>query len=707
MRTAFRLPRVRMLRTRLTASLAALGVVTMTAGSVMLSAPAASAHEATISTDAWCTNTGWDATFSVTNDRNYGQATLSGTGTTLDGTYGTSGTSKSKTLVRHMSFTDGSTTVSHGTMTWSDNYTQNDIGATVGRPANCRATVVPTSPQITQPHCVDGQPGQVSSGTFTLPAGDDAISYSRNGNVVTATINGSKSKWGDLPTGWTRVSDTQATYTVSYQNPGDCRGTVVPVMPTITQPQCVQGQPGQPGEGDFTLPADGNGISYTRDGNTVIATLNTDEYMWGQLPDGWHVEEGRPGVATYRVQYQNPGNCLVTVTPVAPGIGQWVCTGPGTADAPTVTPAETTGLTYRYDQESNRVIATLEEGYQFPKEVSGWAIDGRSAYYEVDLGTAPPCLMEKSVETAPSVTPATCAAPGHLELPAGDFFSWTGDTQDTAGTHTVTAVPAPGYTLTGTKSWTLHVPSAGEGLDCRGTVTPTAPSIAQAVCIGPGTSSQPAVDLPSTPGLTYSYDEVSSTVTATADSAHKLSGQLPEGWVASSDTSASYKVDLTSPGDCLEQVTPAAPTFTEPDCTHPNGAAAVYADTEAVEYTRTGALRQGGTVTVTATPKPGYTFPAGFDATWTHTFVDGIVCGTEAAKPPAHHATGTKAPGAQVLGTEAVVPTAVDAGLPGAPAAATRSRGVWPIALTGAGLLMLASAGFLGQIGRRRSAKQH
>ena len=721
MRTAFRLPRVRMLRTRLTASLAALGVVTMTAGSVMLSAPAASAHDrendgpnATASATAICSSdgSGWDATFTVTNGWSK-DGVFSGAPSDLNGAYSPGG---DKTVTVHQGFDDASAALS-GTMTWTwtekilwwteTHSKSKTVQASVNRPEGCsRHVVVPAVPTISQPHCVEGKPGQATDGEVTLPASDEWVTYSRQGDKVIAQIDGAKSQWGTLPPGWTSTATT-ATFVVQFQDPGDCRGAVVPAMPTVTQPQCVQGEPGQAGEGGFTLPADGNGITYTRDGNTVIATLNTDEYKWGELPEGWRVDEGQPGVATYTVQYQSPGDCLVTVTPVAPEVGEWVCTGPGAAEAPSVSLAETKGLTYRYDEESKRVVATLEEGYQFPEEVSGWAIDGASAYFEVDFGTAPPCLVEKSVETAPSVTAATCAAPGHLVLPASEFYSWTGDTKDTVGNHTVTAVAAQGYVLTGTKSWTLHVPSAGEGLDCRGTVTPTVPSIEQAVCTGPGTSSQPAVDLPSTPGLTYSYDEASSTVTATADSAHKLAGQLPEGWVAGSDTSASYKVDLTSPGDCLEQVTPAAPTFTEPDCKHPNGAAAVYTDTDAVDYTRTGALRQGGTVTVTAAPKPGYTFPAGFEATWTHTFVDGIVCGTEAVKPPAHHATGSKAPGAQVLGTEAVVPTAVDAGLAGVPAAATGTRNVWPFALTGAGLLMLASAGFLGQIGRRRSAKQH
>jgi hypothetical protein len=297
------------------------------------------------------------------------------------------------------------------------------------------------------------------------------------------------------------------------------------------------------------------------------------------------------------------------------------------------------------------------------------------------------------VGTAPYATPPTCASAGSLVLPPGQGYTWTGDTSNTPGDHTVTAVALPDFKLTGQTEWTIHVKTAGEGLDCRGIVTPTAPGVQQSVCTGPGESSDAVITPVALEGVTYEVDDVTGLVTATADADHKFAAELPEGWTRVSDTVATYQVDLTDPGECLLGAEIIVPQFQDPDCK--TDAAVVDAeDTEFMDFTVTGDVEPGGAVTVTAVPMPGYFFPEGFVAEWSHTFdeVTGCVLGSESSRPKPD-----KKP--TVLGTEAVAPTAVDAGLPGSPAASSPTSLLAQLMVAG-GLLLLLAGGWLG-FGRR------
>jgi hypothetical protein len=152
-------------------------------------------------------------------------------------------------------------------------------------------------------------------------------------------------------------------------------------------------------------------------------------------------------------------------------------------------------------------------------------------------------------------------------------------------------------------------------------------------------------------------------------------------------------VDLTDPGECLLGAEIIVPQFQDPDCK--TDAAVVDAeDTEFMDFTVTGDVEPGGAVTVTAVPMPGYFFPEGFVAEWSHTFdeVTGCVLGSESSRPKPD-----KKP--TVLGTEAVAPTAVDAGLPGSPAASSPTSLLAQLMVAG-GLLLLLAGGWLG-FGRR------
>jgi hypothetical protein len=225
-------------------------------------------------------------------------------------------------------------------------------------------------------------------------------------------------------------------------------------------------------------------------------------------------------------------------------------------------------------------------------------------------------------------------------------------------------------------------------------VTPAAPAVEQAVCTGPGQSSEAVITPATTAGVTYVVDELG-LVTATAGAGKKFAADLPDGWTRVSDTVATYQVDLTDPGDCLLGAEVVIPQFQDPDCD--TEAAVIDAeDTTFMDFTYDATdVAPGETVVVTAVPLPGYYFPEGFVAEWSHTFdeVDEpCVLGSESTRPKPD-----KKP--TVLGTQAGVPTAVAAGAPGR-AAASPTAGLLAQLMVAGGLLLLLAGGWLG-FGRR------
>ena len=155
----------------------------------------------------------------------------------------------------------------------------------------------------------------------------------------------------------------------------------------------------------------------------------------------------------------------------------------------------------------------------------------------------------------------------------------------------------------------------------------------------------------------------------------------------------------------VQEIAPVV-SFTDPTC-NDQDVAWSGTFTDIVDYTVSGDAAPGGDVVVTASIKAAqasaYAFPAGYDTTTEHSFptIGSLNCeqilGEEETKGP----KPTKQPQQDepvVLGTQAAVPTAVDAGL--ATVAAPAEGGLLGRALTVGGLGLLLAAGWL-VMGRR------
>jgi LPXTG-motif cell wall-anchored protein len=90
------------------------------------------------------------------------------------------------------------------------------------------------------------------------------------------------------------------------------------------------------------------------------------------------------------------------------------------------------------------------------------------------------------------------------------------------------------------------------------------------------------------------------------------------------DTKLADDDDCVEPGGGPEEVTPSV-SFTGPSCDAPEAASITKAHEGKITYTVEGTPAPGSTVTVTAAPKDGYTFPDGFEPDWDAPYTFGTI----------------------------------------------------------------------------------
>jgi hypothetical protein len=269
-----------------------------------------------------------------------------------------------------------------------------------------------------------------------------------------------------------------------------------------------------------------------------------------------------------------------------------------------------------------------------------------------------------------------------------EFFTYA----ESGGVVTATLKSPDQYVPSGETSWNLA--DYEKNVPCPVTVPIPADQVAQPpTCDGPGTYSLPADTESIDWSIAPAYAGVGTyTVTADAKAGYTFTDDSTQ-----KQWTVEVLAQLTGP-DCILGAQEIAPrvTFTEPTCENLNGASWEGNLGTLVDYALTGTPGLGNTVTVTASIKAAYAedyaFPEGFDATFEHTYVSlqelECVTGTETTAPkPDREPT--------VLGTEAAVPTQVDAGLAGLPATGSPADPLLAQLMVGGGLLLLVAGGWL------------
>ncbi|WP_020017025.1 hypothetical protein [Promicromonospora sukumoe] len=210
--------------------------------------------------------------------------------------------------------------------------------------------VVPQTPDYTLPSC---EGDEFIAPTMTLPADDEAIDYEWNDPEigppfdsvpldvgVLATLKEGYTWAAELPAGWRVLnSGNAALFKVRFEDvPCAYEEPVVPKVPVVTGPECVDGELREP---TITLPADG-AITYTvreiedhePDWWYIVRARTTDGYRFAHwnFPEGWELTE--PGIADYLVKFDDVSCEPETGGSAQPGAQQpdeLAATGPGDA----------------------------------------------------------------------------------------------------------------------------------------------------------------------------------------------------------------------------------------------------------------------------------------------------------------------------------------------------------------------------------------
>ena len=467
--------------------------------------------------------------------------------------------------------------------------------------ASC-AQVTPAIPTVTQAVCVGGV---VSAPSLVLEK-TEGIEYSvvpasgftpGSTATVTARLKATGVSWpATLPTGWTRVDGTTATFAVVFDKV-ECT-PVQPVDPIVTQATCTAGVVTVPvialrvTTGVVYVANPGGPYDGTKTTEVVVTATVADGFAWGQETSSWVQVNAR--TATFAVTLV-AASCT-QVTPAPPAVTQAVCAN-GVVSPPSLVLATSDKITYSVDPlngfrpgSTATVTATLNAaGVGWPAQLpTGWTkVDNTTATHTVtfrDVKCTP------VVPVAPAVTQATCAN-GVVTPPTIVLAQTTG----------VSYVPEPSGPYVGSKPTIVRIlATLGEGFEwgqlpegwapvdatsaaflvtlnassCT-QVDPVVPSVTQAVCAA-GVVSAPSLTLGVTDGITYTVQPASgytSGSTATVTATLKATGvawpaNLPTGWTRQSDTIATFNVAFDTV-TCVP-VRPVAPTVTQATCT--NGA---------------------------------------------------------------------------------------------------------------------------------------
>ena len=410
--------------------------------------------------------------------------------------------------------------------------------------------------------------------------------------TVTATLEAGYTVPANLPAGWTLNQDGTATYTKTVNVPTCELPKVAVVSPTLTAGTCAPGAT-KPSDPTVNVPQT-LGITYGQpdikvaDGKatvTLVATPDADKQIDSDaLPAGWVMNQD--GSATFTGEVQQP-NCDVEVTPVNPEVKEGLCVpGSATPSDPTVKVAQTKGITYGQ-----------------PK-----------------ITTA----GDKATVTVTATLEAGYKFPANL--PAG----WTLNQDGTA-----------------TFTKTVNVPPCGPGV-----VSPVDPVVNAGTCApGATTPSDPTVELAQTKGIKYgdpviktADGKVTVTVVATLEAGYTFPANLPAGWTANQDGTATFTKTMDVSACQGVPVTPVSPKITPGVCVPGSKTPSA----PKVEIPKVPGLTYGDpkiqvvgrkvVITVQATPDSGYSvnasdMPAGWtlnqDGSATFTLVaDQPVCST-------------------------------------------------------------------------------
>ena len=544
--------------------------------------------------------------------------------------------------------------------------------------------VLPATPTFSPPTCTG--PGTSSSGTYTIPttagvkyqvklnSGSFADKSGGTYSVAVGTIVRVKAL---ALSGYT-LSGTSEWGPVTYSSAGDCIITVVPTAPTFTPAVCTG--PGTYGTGSYSIPTTA-GVTYQTKfsaggsyadsaAGTFFVSVGAVVYIKAVALPGYTLS-GDSVWGPYT--FDSPGACLVTVIPTEPTFTDAVCTGPGTYGQGGYSIPSLAGVQYQVSVNGGAFGNVTAGTYSIPVgatvtvkavPLAGYTLSGLTEWSH-SYGSPGACL-EQAFPTSPAYAPGICSGPGTFfpgsyTIPTVTGVKYqvdlngAGYTDVGGGVHNVTvgtvvtirAVALTGYTLSGTTSWPpFTIVSSG---DCLVDVTPTAPTYTPATCTGPGVFGPGSFTIPAVGGVQYQvdingggYNNVGAgTYPVPIGTVVRIKAVPLFGYTLVGAASWDAYV-FASPGDCLEEVVKADPTFADAVCLAPGDSSdatytiigadhisyfvSINGGPEALTPGGTYVIAAGSSIFIHAVAEPGYVIDPTDAGPWSHTYAPADDC---------------------------------------------------------------------------------
>jgi large repetitive protein len=398
---------------------------------------------------------------------------------------------------------------------------------------DCRTETTPVNPNVGQAVCVGNAHFPTDASVtwtdtpqvhYSAPAGP----YTTPGTVtITATTQTNYKFAVNAPAGWDRVSDTTETFLASFDPAADCRATVGPIGPSLTQADCPETGT-TPIAPTLTLPDDTADLHYTAalvgggaspvtyapgDQVTVTALTQSGFKLDANLPLGW--DRVSDTEATYAVVFDAGFACGL---PGVPSLTQATCPSSGTTPVvPTLTLPSTDGVVYTVDKpgpytggEVVLVTATAQAGHQFDKVApNGWTRFSDSVEtFMLKFDATPNCAQtatpsftnDECASSVPTSASYTIADTTGVDYYVDSVLTVPGTYTATDGSNiTVVAKPQSGFTLVGLTSWTHSFPATP---DCTDSAKVVKATFTNDQCVQ-GSPRGATYTVPTSTGVTY------------------------------------------------------------------------------------------------------------------------------------------------------------------------------------------------------------
>ncbi len=629
----------KMLRRKLIAGVATLALAL---GMVAVTATSASAHHNTITATVSCTTDyKYQIDWSVTNSESNKTETITASNRTAAVSVGsTLGLSETKIFPEIVTDPINATLTLTGKWTLpgtTDVTTTNSGSVTKGSFPDCDPQHVPVT------LCHATPPATGANGWVAITVDDDAVVTGPGHNSHDADIIPAFMYWAKVSGVWTQLSypgknlgTVFSGFTGAQIAAAGCAPTVTAAAPTFTPAVCTAA--GVAGDGSYTIPAtvgvqysvrlNGSGPYSDVSAGTVSVPIGTSIQVKAVGLPSW---VSLTGTHEWSYTWVSPGDCIVTVAPVAPSAAAISeCGTYGSITLPT-----TTGVVYELTSGDGmqgvwEVTATPAAGYKFDGAQSV-TFGGNLGYYTECVSPAPPTF-----------TDAECTGPGEYSdgsytIPSTEGVTYQvkiGDeawVEVAAGTYPVSVFPTTvqikaiaddDYTLEDYDGpWSHTFESAGTCLVSSSPVEPTVTSISECGMYG-------SVTFDDTIGVVYEFTVGDGThglweVTATPAEGYRFDGE---------QQSVTFSGDL---GKYTKCVTAVEATFADSECVLGIVTSGTFTipDVEGVQYivkindagftdysAGTYDAADGDVVVIQATELAGYTLTG--DTEWSHTFAD-------------------------------------------------------------------------------------